>query len=95
MSRSSSRRKRVKKRQRQRKMRLDRVIRHFTKCPDKASPGGWSHDEDGMHVSFHCRSCGLKYVRHNNAAEIEIKGMGRVPRDPTVLDLMNLEPAKF
>ncbi len=93
MSRSSSRRKRGKKRKRQQKMRLDRVVNHFTKCPTKAQPGGWSVDGDGMHVKFHCAGCGLKYVRHNNDAEIEFKGMGRIPRDPTVLDLMTLGPA--
>jgi hypothetical protein len=73
-------------------MRLDRVINHFTKCAG-AQPGGWSWDDDGMHVNFHCRSCGLKYVRHNDDGEIEIKGMGRTPEDPTVLDLMMLKPA--
>ena len=50
-------------------------------------------DDDGMHVKFFCSSCGLKYIRHNDDAEIEIKGMGRLPRNPNVLDLMNLGPA--
>lgn len=74
-------------------MRLGRVVHHFTKCSTKAEPGGWKMDDDGMHVKFFCRSCGLKYIRHNDDQEIELKGLGRLPRDPTVLDLMNLGPA--
>jgi hypothetical protein len=94
VSRRSKKLKRAAKRKRQRRQRLDRVIKHFTQCAENAAqPGAWIHDDNGMRVQFYCRSCRLKYWRWNELGQIELRGMGFIPEDPTVLDLMLLKPA--
>lgn len=46
--------------------------------------------ETGMQVEFTCSQCMLRYWRHNETWEYEIKGIGRISADATVLDLMIL-----
>jgi len=44
-----------------------------------------------MHVEFVCPKCKLKYWRHNETWEFEIRGVGRIcANNPTVLDLLTL-----
>ena len=79
------------KRTKRRKHRFDLAIKHFTECQSEAVPRGWESDKTGMHVEFVCPRCKLKYWRHNETWEYEIKGVGRISADsPNVLDLMTL-----
>ena len=82
------------KREKRKKNRLQKVIKHFTECGEQGldlAPGGsWAFDSEGMHVEMRCRRCQLKVVRHNEAGQYEIKDIGRIDMDATVLDLLAL-----
>ncbi|MGE3483633.1 MAG: hypothetical protein AB7L09_02755 [Nitrospira sp.] len=81
------------KRHKRRKNRLERVIHHFTTC-DSASleTRSFSINPDGTSIDMVCRQCQLRVTEHIGRNEYQIKYLGRVKCDATILDLMALDP---
>lgn len=92
MGRKFNRHRRNDKRRRQWKHRHSLVVRHFTECKQGAYARIISPDAELRR----CIMCGLSYhlVKTGGATEIQIKGMTRLPEQPTVLDLMSLQEQK-
>ena len=93
MSKSKNARKRTRAKQRRaassprgRQKRLQQIFNHLIYCPP--SGNWWVSNGSAWTPEFACSKCRLRYRPTADGDEIFVKGSGRFPTDPTVLDLL-------
>lgn len=93
MRRKFNRHKRNEKLRRRWNRQLKRVTRHLEECEAQIANRiiviTGRFDENG-HQLMRCLHCGLVYAFIGKTKEIEVRGLGRLPEEPTVLDLLAL-----